>query len=60
MSQAPRSRPIKGSTSRKTTGAPLFDPAVFLTTAAVGRDMSKYSKKEIIFAQGDVADAVFY
>ena len=41
-------------------GAPLFDPAVFLATAAVGRDISKHSKKEVIFAQGDDADAVFY
>ena len=60
MSRAPRSRPIKGSTNRKTAGAPLFDPAVFLATAAVGRDISKHSKKEVIFAQGDDADAVFY
>jgi CRP/FNR family cyclic AMP-dependent transcriptional regulator len=60
MSQTPKSRPIKGSTNRKTTGAPLFDPGVFLSTAAVGRDISKHSKKEVIFAQGDVADAVFY
>ena len=48
------------STNGKTAGRPLFDPAVFLATAAVGRDISKYSKKDIIFAQGDVADAVFY
>ena len=33
---------------------------MFLATAAVGRDISKYSKKEVIFAQGDDADAVFY
>ena len=60
MSRAPRSRPIKGSTDRKPADAPLFDPAVFLATAAVGRDISKHSKKEVIFAQGDDADAVFY
>jgi CRP/FNR family transcriptional regulator, cyclic AMP receptor protein len=60
MSQVPRLRPIKGSTDRKTAGAPLFDPAVFLATAALGRDISKHSKKEVIFAQGDDADAVFY
>jgi CRP/FNR family transcriptional regulator, cyclic AMP receptor protein len=29
-------------------------------TAANGRDISKFSRKEIIFAQGDDADAVFY
>ena len=39
---------------------PLFDPAVFLATAAVGRDISRYSKKAVIFAQGEDANAVFY
>ena len=60
MSRAPRSRPIKRSKNGKTAGVPLFDPVVFLATAAVGRDISKYSKKDVIFAQGDEADAVFY
>ncbi|MGB7829602.1 MAG: Crp/Fnr family transcriptional regulator [Pseudolabrys sp.] len=31
-----------------------------MATAAVGRDISKFSKREVIFAQGDDADAVFY
>ena len=60
MSRALRSKSIKVSTHPKTAGAPLFDPGVFLSTAAVGRDISKHSKKEVIFAQGDDADAVFY
>jgi CRP-like cAMP-binding protein len=60
MSHAPRSRPIKRSKNGKTGGAPLFDPAVFLATTAIGRDISKHSKKDVIFAQGDDADAVFY
>jgi hypothetical protein len=38
----------------------LFDPAVLLATAATGRQISTHSKKEVIFAQGDDADAVFY
>jgi len=37
-----------------------FDPAQFLETAAQGRVVSTYRKKEIIFSQGDAADAVFY
>jgi CRP/FNR family transcriptional regulator, cyclic AMP receptor protein len=57
MSRAPGSRPDKNS---KTAKVPLFDPAAFLGTAGVGRDISMYSKKEVIFAQGDDADAVFY
>ena len=60
MTRAPRSKPIKARTIGKKAGAPLFDPVVFLATAAVGRDVSKYSKKKVIFAQGDDADAVFY
>ena len=60
MSRAPRSRPIKRSKNDKTAGVPRFDPAVFLATAAIGRDISKHSKKDVIFAQGDDADAVFY
>ena len=54
------SRPIKRSSNPKPAGALKFDPATFLATAAVGRDISKHSKKEVIFAQGDNADAVFY
>ena len=60
MSRSPRLRPTKGSTNRKTAERPLFDPATFLATAAVGRDISKYSKKDVIFAQGEEANAVFY
>ena len=60
MSHAPRSRPAKRKTNRKTAAVPPFNPAAFLATAGVGRDISIYSKKEIIFAQGDDADAVFY
>ena len=60
MSQAPRPGPSKRNPNRKPARALLFDPAVFLATAAVGRDISKYRKKQVIFAQGDDADAVFY
>ena len=40
--------------------AQQFDPAVFLETAAKGRIISTHRKKQIIFAQGDDADAVIY
>jgi CRP/FNR family transcriptional regulator, cyclic AMP receptor protein len=60
MSDAPRSTSSKRSTSRKKVSAPLFDPAVFLATAGIGREISKHSKKAILFAQGEDADAVFY
>ena len=51
---AKRKTPPKKSASRR------FDPAVFLETAAKGRVISAHSKKQVIFAQGDAADAVFY
>jgi CRP/FNR family cyclic AMP-dependent transcriptional regulator len=37
-----------------------FDPAAFLETAAQGRVISSHSKKQVIFTQGDAADAVIY
>ena len=40
---------------------PVFDPKAFLATAADGgRTISKYRKDQIVFTQGQVADAVFY
>jgi CRP/FNR family transcriptional regulator, cyclic AMP receptor protein len=37
-----------------------FDPKAFLAILGEGKTVSKYRKDQIIFAQGDVADAVFY
>ena len=37
-----------------------FDAKTFLTQASTGRSISTYRKKQVIFAQGDPADAVFY
>ena len=37
-----------------------FDAKVFLTKAGTGRSISPYQKKQILFAQGDPADSVFY
>jgi len=39
---------------------PPFDPKVFLANADGGRTISQYRKNQIIFSQGDQADAVFY
>jgi CRP/FNR family cyclic AMP-dependent transcriptional regulator len=50
----------KRSKARKRSGRTLFDPAAFLETAAKGRVISTHRKKEIIFSQGDPADAVIY
>jgi CRP/FNR family transcriptional regulator, cyclic AMP receptor protein len=49
------------STDIKTArGRPRFDPVLFFETTAKGRTISKHRKSEIIFSQGDDADAVFY
>ncbi len=36
-----------------------FNPKTFLTTVGVGREMAAFSKGQTIYAQGDVADALF-
>jgi CRP/FNR family transcriptional regulator, cyclic AMP receptor protein len=38
----------------------LFDAKPFLTKVGTGRLASPYRKKQVIFAQGDGADSVFY
>ena len=58
-SHLPNTKSNKPSPPKSARYVP-FDPAVFLATAALGRDISKHSKKEVIFAQGADADAVFY
>src|SRR5947209_11272908 len=42
---------------RKKTG---FDPKMFLAKVGDGKTISKYRKDQIVFSQGQVADAVFY
>ena len=37
-----------------------FDLAAFLAKASGGTTVSRYPKRRVLFAQGDVADAVFY
>ena len=50
----------KRNTSETETGKPRFEPAAFLETMAKGRVVSTHRKGDIIFLQGDPADAVFY
>jgi CRP/FNR family cyclic AMP-dependent transcriptional regulator len=37
-----------------------FDPDIFLATVSEGRTVSNYRKNEIVFSQGDAANAVYY
>jgi CRP/FNR family transcriptional regulator, cyclic AMP receptor protein len=39
---------------------PAFNPAAFLAKAGAGRKLSTFPKGAMIFAQGNVADSVFY
>ena len=49
----------KGSLVRKRVKA-SFDPKTFLAKVGEGKTISKYQKDQIVFSQGQVADAVFY
>jgi CRP/FNR family transcriptional regulator, cyclic AMP receptor protein len=49
----------KGAFVRKRDKA-SFDPKKFLAKVGDGKAISKYRKDQIIFSQGEVADAVFY
>ena len=41
-------------------GKATFDPKEFLAKVCEGKAISKYRKDQIVFSQGEVADAVFY
>jgi hypothetical protein len=43
----------------KKRGKASFDPKIFLAKVGDGKTISKYRKDQIIFSQGEVADAVF-
>jgi CRP/FNR family transcriptional regulator, cyclic AMP receptor protein len=45
------------ATARKRRG---FDPQAFLASIGEGRKILSLSKKQLVFTQGDAADAVFY
>ena len=51
--------PIESRMAKKAKKVP-FDPKVFLATVNGGRKMISYRKNEVIFSQGNPADAVFY
>jgi CRP/FNR family cyclic AMP-dependent transcriptional regulator len=41
-------------------GKASFDPKEFLAKVGEGKTISKYRKDQVVFSQGQVADAVFY
>jgi CRP/FNR family transcriptional regulator, cyclic AMP receptor protein len=44
----------------KTPNRDSFDPQEFLAKVGAGKTISKYRKDQLVFAQGEVADTVFY
>ncbi len=57
--QISRRRQMKGSLVRKRVRG-SFDPKRFLAKVGEGKTISKYRKDQIVFSQGQIADAVFY
>lgn len=55
-----RNPTLIGQSRRAAKSGSGFDPARFLETAAKDRIISTHAKKDIIFSQGDDADAVVY
>lgn len=59
----------QGQTPKRVTGRTAnavspkvvpFDPETFLSKVGEGRSIAEYRKGQVVFAQGDKADAVFY
>jgi CRP/FNR family transcriptional regulator, cyclic AMP receptor protein len=44
----------------KLNDTPIFDLKVFLSQAGKGRTLADYKKNQVVFSQGDPANAVFY
>jgi CRP/FNR family cyclic AMP-dependent transcriptional regulator len=64
---APASRLAKFNNPRREKEADMrevskqtFDPKVFLTKVGPGKTIQEYRKNQVVFAQGEVADSVFY
>ena len=47
---------------KRSTKKPLrrFDPKTFLATAGIGKMLREYAPKQVVFCQGEPANAVFY
>jgi CRP/FNR family transcriptional regulator, cyclic AMP receptor protein len=52
-------RGVQEAVMRKNRKA-SFDPKMFLAKVGGGKTIAKYQKDQIVFSQGDVADAVYY
>jgi CRP-like cAMP-binding protein len=59
---SPGRAPVSGKSRAvlRRRGSASFDPKSFLAKMGEGKAVAKYQKDQIVFSQGDVADAVFY
>jgi CRP-like cAMP-binding protein len=57
--KAPR-KPAKARQVQEVAKAPRFDDRTFLTSVGAGRSSAAFKPKEIVYRQGDAADAVYY
>src|SRR5690348_6808351 len=70
MKMVKRAREFKGALEEEPHGTPkdhmtpqlkaLFDPKIFLSRVGKGRTIADYSRNEVVFSQGDRAEAIFY
>jgi len=51
---------VRSSEAHGAERQPSFDPKSFLAVVGEGRSIGEYRKDQIVFSQGDPADAVFY
>lgn len=56
----PKPRNAKGKRNANGKKGPSFDPVLYFGTAAKGRSIARQRAKDVIYTQGDAADAVFY
>ena len=59
-SESPAASSRENQQSRGAARSPTFDPEAFLEKAGVGRTLVELKKNQVLFSQGDEADAVFY
>lgn len=53
-------KPAKARQVQKSREVPRFDARSFLTSVGVGRSTTVFKPKEIVYRQGDAADATYY
>ena len=51
---------LKETSPLKSNERSSFDPKIFLDKIGEGRTITEYRKNQVVFSQGDPADAMFY